>query len=544
MCFPADKKTMKTLVILFADYKSLHIFDKAFGSASAFERSLLWAKKVCELSESGKDSEIAVFAFDKNFQECKKEISALNVNAEVFSRENWYVSELFEFFAELSRRKSADSILFAWADCPFLNIDVTKNIISTHKNCRAEYTFADGYSDGLCPEILDSGAAAILAELCKKNEIQENRKEISRTSIFDSIKKDINSFEVETVIADEDESLLRIHFNCGTKGDFLSCKAMFDCGVDGKNADQISKEASENPKVLKTVPAYYQIQITDKVSSKVIYHPEEMDSLDGKSFMPLEDFKNIAQKISDFSETAVVSLSAWGEAVLHPDFVEFVKTVLLKPGLTVLIEGDCSEISEETCAALKNICDSVPPCADGGQNNPKIIWLVTLDAFTEEVYCKIHSAKNGNFEKSKAAILLLEKYFSGNVYAQFTRMNENESELEQFFRFWNEKTSPTKGNFTIQKYDNCFGALPDRKPADLAPVERNVCWHLRRDMTILLDGSVPYARGKLKSDILGNAFSENLEDIWKKTDSEVQKQINHDYSGKCENCDEYYIFNF
>lgn len=543
---------MKTLVILFADSGSLHIFDKIFDGKSAFDRSLEWAKKVCALNEFFDDSEIFVFASEKNEQKCRNEISASGANANVVSRKNWTVSGLFESFAALLKEKKADSIIYAWADCPFLNIEVTKEIISTHNECLAEYTFADGYPNGLCPEEIDSGAASLLFELTKSGAasgassaaFSVGSKNISRTSVFDLIKTDINSFEVETVIADEDVSLFRIDFNCSTKGNMLGCKAMFKNGVDGKSINQISEEACKNADVLKTVPAYYQIQVTDKVLSKVIYHPEEMDSLNGKNFMPLEDFRKIIRKISDFSETAVVSLSAWGAATVHPDFVEMVKIVLSEPGLSVLVEGDCSNISEKMCEELKNICDSAVPRAEGAQENAKIMWLVTLDAFSEEIYSKIHKGELENFEKSKMAVALLEKYFPGDVYPQFTRMNENEIELEQFYRFWSNKESPSKGQVAIQKYDNCFCTLPDRKPADLAPLERQVCWHLRRDMTILVDGSVPYARGKLKSDILGNVLKENIEEIWKKTDSEVKKQINHDYSGKCEKCDEYYTFNF
>ena len=531
---------MKTLVILFADYRSLHIFDKSFGGKSAFLRSLEWAREVSKACES----ETVVFASEENFSECKAEISSSGINAFLVKKENWTVSDLFTAFSEVSSEKKADSILYAWADCPFLNLEITKKIIKTHNECIAEYTFADGYPEGLCPEMINSGAAGILAELSKTSALSEGVKPVSRTSLFDLIKTDINSFDVETLIADEDAGLLRIHFNCGTKLDFLACKAMYEAGIDGKSINQISEEACKNPGVLKTVPAYYQLQITDKVSSKVIYHPEEMDYLEGTSFMPLRDFKNLIKKISDFSESAVVSLSAWGEASLHPDFVEIVKTVMDEKGLTLLIEGDCSEISEETCISISEICNKAKEREDGGQNYGKILWLVTLDAFTKETYSLIHKGNEDNFEKSKTALQLLEKYFPGNVFPQFTRMNENEGDLESFYRFWSNKESPSKGNLTIQKYDNCFGSLPERKPADLAPLERHVCWHLRRDMTILLDGSVPYARGKLKSDILGNAFSDSLEEIWKKTDSELLRQINQDYSGKCEHCDEYYIFNF
>lgn len=539
---------MKTLVILFADSGSLHIFDKIFDGKSAFFRSLEWAGNVCALKDFSDSSEIIVFGFEKNAENCKKEISDSGINAGLVLRENWTVSELFESFSSLSKEKQADTVVYAWADCPFLNLEVTEEILSVHKESLAEYTFADGYPGGLCPEALDSGAASILFELSKNSAVSgafsAGKKNVSRTSVFDLIKTDINSFEVETVIADNDTSLLRIELNCATKGNALGCGAMFKNGVDGKPAGLISEEACVNADVLKTVPAYYSVQITDKVLSKVIYHPDEMESLCGEKFMPLEDFKKIIRKIADFSETAVVSLSAWGEATIHPDFVEIVKAALSEPGLSVLVEGDCSELTEEMCVKLKNICDSASS-ESRAQEKPRIMWLVTLDAFSEKIYPVVHKSENpGNFEKSKASVALLQKYFPGNVYPQFTRMNENEPELEAFYRFWSDKDSPSRGNLTVQKYDSCCGTLPDRKPADLAPLERQVCWHLRRDMTILLNGDVPFSRGKLKSEILGNVLKENIEEIWKKTDSEVKNQINHDFSGKCGKCDEFYTFNF
>lgn len=515
---------MKTLVILFADFRSLHIFDKLFAGKSAIERSIDWADSVCNKT----DGEIVLFCSEQIKAECSSVIAESKKNVSIFSSEKWSVSELFTKFDSAAKEYKADTIVFAWADCPFLNLSVTEELFSTHKESMAEYTFADGYPDGLCPEVLDAGSCAILAELSKNQKADVGAQNITRTSVFDLIKTDINSFEVETLVAEEDARLFRINFNCGTKANAQSCEAVFIDGIDQKNIDEISETACKNVSVLKTVPGYYNLQITDKCSSVKIYKPEDMESPDGTRFMSLEDFKEIIKKISLFSESAVVSLSAWGEACLHPDFVDMVKIVLSEPGLSVLIEGDCKNVTEEMCVSIKDYVDSVPERIDGGSTVSKIMWIVTLDSVNA----------------SQAEVQLLQKYFAGNVYPQFVRMNENESELESFYRFWSAKDSPSKGNLIIQKYDNLCGTLPDRKPADLSPLERNACWHIRRDMTILVDGAVPFCRGHLKSNVLGNAFKDDLCEIWKKLDGEVKNHLDNKYCGKCGTCDEYYTFNF
>lgn len=515
---------MKTLVILFADFRSLHLFDKLFDGRSAFERCLDWADSVSKINES----ETVVFASEQISRECEGAIEGCGKKLSVITSENWTISELFTKFAEVGKSSKADSIVFAWADLPFVNFEVTKELLSIHKDCKAEYTFADGYPDGLSPEVLDVGAACILSELSKNQKAELGAKQVTRTSVFDLIKTDINSFEVETLIADEDSRLFRVNFNCGTKANSIACTEMFKKGVDGKSVDLIAKEACSCVEVLKTVPGYYNIQLTDKCLGKKLYKPEEMETVEGNKFMELKEFKELVKKISLFSETAVVSLSAWGEAELHPDFVEMVKAVLSEPGLSVLIEGDLQNLTEEMCISIKEFADSVPSRIDGGANNPKIIWIVTLDT--------INGPKN--------AVELLQKYFAGSVYSQFVRMNENEAELEQFYRFWSDKTSPSGGNIIIQKFDNLCGTLPDRKPADLSPLERNPCWHIRRDMTVLVDGNVPFCRGHLKSNLIGNAFKDNLSEIWKKLDGEVKNHLENKYCGKCGSCDEYYTFNF
>ena len=170
----------------------------------------------------------------------------------------------------------------------------------------------------------------------------------------------------------------------------------------------------------------------------------------------------------------------------------------------------------------------------------KIYWIVSVDAANQEVYEKIHG-KNSSFEQSCSAVLKLSSLFENCVYPQFMRLKENEESLETFYRFWKEKNDE---NLIIQKYDWFAGFLEDKKTADLTPITRNPCWHLRRDFVILLNGDVTICREELLNSSQGNVFSESLENIWQKRKTFLEDFVKGNYNQLCEKCDEYYTFNF
>lgn len=535
----ADKKGMKTLVILYADSRSLHMFDRVFDGKSAFERCIDWADSCKKIGAE----EIFVLADKAIEDECQSALKLCNCKTELIVQDKWTVHSLFSVFGDCAEKKEAENIIFAWADQPFVNFEITEKIINDHNEFAGEYTFAEGYPVGLCPEVINAGTCRILSQLSDSVKKEFGLQRVCRTSVFDLIKTDINSFEVETVISDVDYRLFRMNFNCGTKNNMLACKELFSMGILNESIEEISAKASENVKILKTVPSYYNISITDYCSRKSIYIPSEMERDRDSSCMPLEQFKELVKKISLFSETAVVSLSAWGEACAHPNFVEIVKAVLSEPGLSVLIETDGLHVTEDMCREIKEKLASVPELIDGGAGSEKIYWIVKLDAASKEKYSEVNNGCDG-FEKAYSAVTLLSKYFAGAVYPQFVRMNENEEELEKFYRFWSDKNSPSGGKLIVQKYSSCCKKLAERKPADLSPLERNPCWHIRRDLTVLSDGTVCFCREMLRQNAVGNVFTDPLENLWDKLTEEVQNHMKNKYSEMCGKCDEFYTFSF
>ncbi len=508
------KNLMKTIVIFYSE-DSKYAAEKAFKGKSALELTAEWAK---------------------------------SLDLPAFTVKSASLTDLLLDMKKLCDENQAETVLFSYNDLPYLNKSLAKKILDSQIEYKSEYTFADGYPYGFAPEALNAGTIGILAELSKTTQKSLGDAPVSRDGIYNLIKTDINSFDVETIIADTDWRLLRLAFHCGKKDNFMQCKALFEAAAcdDLASADveKLSELASKNPACLKTVPGFYNIQISDKVNFEALYLPEHAYSSNN---MPYEKCAALIDQIAAFSEKAVISLSAFGEPLVNPDFLKIIEKILSYEGLSVFFETDGLAVTPDFAEKLAQVEKSAAPRTNGWQ---KIMAAVVLDAASEQTYQKIHKmAALAAFQTAVNAVALLQSAIPGNVYPQFVRMNENEAELEAFYRYWNEKTNPSGGNLIIQKYDDFAGTLPPCKPADLSPIDRDPCWHLRRDMTILYNGDVPACHSCWNQNITGNVFNQSLEEIWHKTDSLLENHINKNYccAGKCadcEKCDEWYTFNF
>ena len=538
---------MKTLIILFAADNGSYGFDGAFDGKSAFFKTLEWAQNL------NLDSDINVLCFSKNKDRVESGISSFKAefnfknNISITEKENWDAQTLFASISDAVNKSGADYALYNFAYCPFLNIELTQKLISTHEEYRSEYSFADGYPYGVCPEIIDKGMANILSELIKTKDDLKN-KNVEKTTVFDLLNTDINSFEIETEISNIDWRLYRFDFTCDKKENFMACenlyKALNDLSEeDKKDVQKVISKARENAKVLKTVPAFFNIQIEAESKPDCAYSAySKFKNADSKN-MDLSKFKELVKSIDKINPDAVISLSLWGEPSLHPDFFSFAEEVLKYEGLSLLVETCGIKYNDEDVKkklnGLKEACRGIKQKKNGCS---PLMWIVSVDAMSQKMYEEIHPGMK--IEDALESVKLLNSVFPGDVYAQFLRLKQNEDELENFYRTYKEKTSLSGGNFIIQKYDDFCKKLPDCKSADLSPVERLPCWHLRRDMNILSNGDVCICKNKSFEKPVGNAFTEDLETLWNKIDLYLEKHIQKNYCDGCEACDEFYTFNF
>jgi spiro-SPASM protein len=429
------------------------------------------------------------------------------------------VGDLLGALARLA--EGADHLFYFFADCPLLDSPLASRLLENHRKYYADYTFADGYPLGLAVEILRPGVLPALAELAKGcPEVQA----ADRGAVFEVVKKDINAFDVETELAPADLRLLRLSLSSDTKRNHLLLTRLLEAGA--ADAESACRLVQEKPELLRTLPAFYSIQIVAGCPQLCSYCPYPKFGIQrtGKQGeMELERFVGLADKIRAYSGDAVLSVSLWGEPAYYSRFPELASAVRER-GLRLIVET--SGVGWDP-AVLGQIA-----------NGPGIEWIVSLDADSPELYRKL---RGEGYQEALRAIDLLAARFPSQVHVQAVRMKENEERLEDFHRAWKART----GKVIIQKYDHFSGLLPDRRVADLSPLKRFPCWHLKRDLCVLIDGRVPLCREDVNlRHPLGNLFEEELAEVWARGQQLYRDHLRQEYPSLCAGCDEYYTYNF
>jgi spiro-SPASM protein len=445
---------------------------------------------------------------------------ASRLESRIVSRASWTPLSLFEAIRDAAA--GFDNVVYFWADTPLLDGALARRMLEAHGKAYAEYTFADGYPVGLAPEFLKVSALPALAALAEKVPGQ-----VERDSVFSVVQKDINSFDLETEISPVDLRLFRANLGCDTRRNYLLTKALVDAGAAGE--ESASRLIRERQELLRTLPAYASIQIVDSCPQACPICPYPVfggDPRGRRGEMAPELFDLAVGKIAEFCGDAVIGLSLWGEPSAHSGIVQLAESVLARSELSLLIET--SGIGW-TPAKLDPIL---------AMDQSRITWIASLDAIEPEVYGKL---RGEGFAEAFAFAERMVALRPATAYVQAVRVGDNEESLEKFYRFWKERTE----NIIIQKYDSCAGLLPDRKVADLSPISRNPCWHLMRDLTVLIDGRVCACREDVRgTKVLGNLLESPLAEVWAAGAPDYLRHVAGDYDSLCKGCDEYYTYNY
>jgi spiro-SPASM protein len=463
-------------------------------------------------------------------------------------RPAWTIQELMETIASLSA--GFDFTYFIWADCPFLDPVLAGKLAERHLRYAAEYSYADGWPYGLAPELLSPGTAAILAKIAG----DEGGGAVERGSFFSILQKDINAFDIETEISPIDLRCHRLSLCADSKRNLLLLSRFAQAsGRAIPDTAAVERIIEEQPAILRTLPNFYPIQVYGGCPQSCAFCPYPRAS--GGAFperrdcMETKQFASLLERIAAFSGDAVIDLSLWGELALHPHKMTLIELVLQKPCLALVIEtsgigwqdGELEQAAELAgkAAALENRKSPLPPLS----------WIVSLDTADPARYKEIRGA---GFAEALECVKKLLSLFPKDAYVQAVRTTGAEDDIERFYRSWKEAAPSGAANIIIQKYNDFCGTLEKKQASDLSPVERKPCWHLMRDMPVLIDGTVPLCRddiAALKGEgngerILGNVWRDSLENIWKRGEQFHIEHCGKQYSAICSGCDEYYTYNF
>ncbi len=491
------------------DYATMPIADgeSAVDRVKRFVAGLPDVKGIVTLADSGKPTPFTYDRIDFTSRDSRSLVEAL-----------------------IQAGEGADQLLYLYGDCPFLDATVTARMLENHERYFAEYTFADGYPYGLTPEIVNASVLPLLLRLVgggSEGTTPISTEPISRETLFTIIQKDINSFDIETEIAPVDLRMLRLSLTCDSRLNYLLCRNLATAGaVDEPGVLEIVQKQQV---LLRTVPAYFNIQIIDGCPQACGYCPFPQfggDILSNRNEMSLDSFRRTVEQINAFSPEATISLSLWGEPALHSRIAEMIRIVENSGSIHLNIETSGIGWNPQTITELAKV----------GLHRTE--WIVSLDALQPDLYARL---RGNGFAEAVRSIELLLKHFDRHVHVQAVRMNENEEQLEEFYRGWKSKTD----NVIIQKYDDFCGQLPARKVTDLSPLARHPCWHLKRDMVVLLDGTVTMCREDIfRKQVLGNVLNEEIGEIWRRGEDLYLAHLRKEYPDLCKGCDEYYTFNY
>ena len=458
--------------------------------------------------------------------------------AEIERRDSWTKRGLLERIAAL--QEGFDAAYFAFADCPFLDPKVAEAVIDRHLSYTAEYSYSDGRPSGIAPEALSAGTAVIMSKL-----LGDGDEPVERDALFSIIKMDINAFDIEMEISPEDLRSHRIHLFADTRRNLMLLKN-FIAAAGGRipDAAEIEDIVRRKPEILRTLPSFYNIQVSGVCpqSCSICPYPQSEKTSHG-GFMDADLFETLLDNIAAFSNDAVIDLSLWGELSLHPQKTRLIESVLKRPGLSLLIET--SGIGWKT-EELERCADMAREARDGKAGAAvlpaPLSWIVSLDTADPQAYARL---RGDGFAEADACAVKLLKLFPADCYVQAVRIKGGEDDTERFYRRWKEICPNGDMNIIIQKYDDFCGALEKKQASDLSPVIRQCCWHIMRDVPVLIDGTVPLCREDLSyGRILGNVFNDSLEAIWKNGEKYYGEQCGKKYEGVCADCDEYYTYNF
>lgn len=512
--------------VIILHYDAPYTFHVCNDGSSAFSRTMNIintlsnndSKKII-ITIANKTSILPKFSVPQDFE--KIEIS--NSTEEL-------LQVLFSISLDSKQTNLQTHTCITWADNMMQYSPLFNNIFQMHTKYRAHYSFCEGYPLGISPLYLSHSCLEMLLSIINPTNSDSNKKyskTIDRNSIFSVLETKINDFDIEAYLSTKDMRELRLSLTGDTRRNFIISKKLLENNIC--NPDDIYNAFLENPELFRGVPNYVYMQITNTIFPCIYLNHNINKNLltpNNQTNIDVNLFEEYIKKIYDLAPETTLCLGHNGEISMHPNIENIIK----------IATKYFSKVYLETSGKNWNFhCSSIWWNDDWVK---KVVWIVSVDAYHPLTYKKIHGTDMT--EVLSFINFLMKKADKNNIYIQATRMNENENDLELFMKHWTEQgLTPI-----IQKYNNHCGTLPNKKVVDLAPITRFPCYHLARDLVVLLNGHVVQcSQAQNSKHIIADLSTQNMEEVWKQNEKTYITQVKNNYPDICKSCDEYYTVN-
>lgn len=430
-----------------------------------------------------------------------------------------------DFLNFLSEKFQKKTVMLLNAYSPLLDVESARQMLEEHQEHVFDFTYPENIPEGLLPELIEGDVAEFI-----KFTVPEQVGMFQR-SIRETFERDISSYDCNIFISDSNLMKYRVNFVPDNLNDLLVTREIADHHSTEFTLSRLEDRIAENPELIRKRPTYYEIELNLVRESCEFFIAGRLKS-PRPAEMDIGTLKNVLAQINSFSENPAVSFGLYGEPFLYSRIDELVEELKKYPKANFLFESRClfhNTASIEKALALPNVkvlfdvSFSLPDSFN--QHKKPLDPMVPFEGYL-------------NAEKMIQSLPNRER-----IYIQFTRSTVNENELFRFYETWKDFSD----RIVIRKPDTFGGLLEQYRVVDLSPVKRFPCLHLKHDLVVFTDGSVPVCREDFDGKFLaGNAVKDGIEKCWGSLSGEyhVQWSGHFDAPPVCKNCDEWWVFNF
>ena len=497
---------LPSVITFFFSLKQKELFQKYSKSADLFFEISLKKIKSCL-------GEIPVI---NNFFAHFPQITFLDVENELD-----FLNKVLEFLPESKLNDpDIDEVYFAYIDglYPLLSTKLTKNLNNRHYKYLSQYSYSENLPEGIVPKFLSREFVLTLPQ------------DLNILS-HDFLLKNLNEYDVEIFYQPPDLRYHRLDFSGKNRRslqlikDFLSVK-------ENCEYEEIQEILSNHLHFFRSSPSYIEIEISRSCDLNCSFSPKSFFNLKQEGHFAKENLTKIIEQLdANFTSNYTISFAGLGEPLLNPKITDLISIALQGKHIEELIIETFLYTEIEQLNFLSKLKEPL---------KQKISFIINLSTLNKETYKSLYG--KDFFSKVYKNLEVLASFIDKkNIHLQFMKILELEDELDNYY-----KTVESMGfGIILQKYNRYGGIMPEKRAADLTPLQREFCWHLNRDLYINFDGTVAVCK-QVPHKIIGDISQDSLPSIWKKNQPLFEQSFQGKYDNSlapCATCDEWYTFN-